>query len=107
MRRPLFALSLLCCAAVPAFAQGDPAPTPVEDLKQAGRAIGHATRDAAKDIGHATRDTTRAIGHASRRTAKKVGHATHEAATQAGHAARDGAHDVKDAVTGDDRPVPQ
>ncbi|MBD0788700.1 hypothetical protein HUO09_20320 [Vibrio sp. Y2-5] len=36
------------------------------DLKQAGKEVGHATRDAATAIGHATRDTTKAIGHASR-----------------------------------------
>ncbi|MFV0446855.1 MAG: hypothetical protein ACK5MF_00040 [Vibrio sp.] len=36
------------------------------ELKQAGRDVGHATRDAATAIGHATRDTTKAIGHASR-----------------------------------------
>ncbi len=36
------------------------------ELKQAGKEVGHATRDAATAIGHATRDTTKAIGHASR-----------------------------------------
>ncbi len=36
------------------------------ELKQAGKEVGHATRDATTAIGHATRDTTRAIGHASR-----------------------------------------
>lgn len=105
MRPFLFAFGLLCCSAVPALAQDNSPATPIEDLKQAGREIGHATRDAAKDVGHATRDTTRAIGHASRKTAKKVGHATRDAATETGHAARDGAHEVKDAVTGDDKPA--
>ncbi len=36
------------------------------DLKDAGRTIGHATRDVTTTIGHATRDTTKAIGHASK-----------------------------------------
>ncbi len=36
------------------------------ELKQAGKDVGHATRDATTAIGHATRDTTKAIGHASR-----------------------------------------
>ncbi len=36
------------------------------EMKQAGKEIGHATRDATTAIGHATRDTTKAIGHASR-----------------------------------------
>src|SRR3546814_18400033 len=82
MRPSLLALSLICCAAVPAFALDNPPSTPIEDLKQAGREIGHATRDAAKDVGHATRDTTRAIGHATRDTSRKVGHATRDAAKQ-------------------------
>src|SRR3546814_2369962 len=44
MRPSLLALSLICCAAVPAFALDNPPSTPIEDLKQAGREIGHATR---------------------------------------------------------------
>ncbi|MGY2574127.1 hypothetical protein [Vibrio sp. C8] len=36
------------------------------EMKQAGKEIGHATRDATTAVGHATRDTTKAIGHASR-----------------------------------------
>lgn len=36
------------------------------EMKQAGKEVGHATRDATTAIGHATRDTTKAIGHASR-----------------------------------------
>src|SRR3546814_16209331 len=98
MRPSLLALSLICCAAVPAFALDNPPSTPIEDLKQAGREIGHATRDAAKDVGHATRDTTRAIGHATRDTSRKVGHATPAAANQTGHAARHGPHSVKTPV---------
>src|SRR3546814_8325551 len=50
MRPSLLALSLICCAAVPAFALDNPPSTPIEDLKQAGREIGHATRDAAKAV---------------------------------------------------------
>lgn len=92
--------------ALPALAEDPPpAPTPAQDIRDAGREIGHATRDAATDIGHATRDTTRRIGHATRDTTRKIGHASRDAAVETGHAARDGAHAAKDAVTG--APAPQ
>ncbi|MEX0333939.1 hypothetical protein [Vibrio tubiashii] len=42
------------------------------ELKEAGTAIGHATRDTTTAIGHATRDTTKAIGHASRDAVNSV-----------------------------------
>lgn len=35
-------------------------------IKEAGRSIGHATRDITREIGHTTRDTTKEIGHAFR-----------------------------------------
>jgi hypothetical protein len=41
-------------------------------VKETGRTIGHATRDAAKAIGHATRDITREIGHAFRDLGRKL-----------------------------------
>lgn len=47
--------------------------TACADLKEAGKEIGHGTRDAAKAIGHGTRDVTKAIGHASRDAVKTVG----------------------------------
>ncbi|GIU33894.1 hypothetical protein L2719_17885 [Shewanella schlegeliana] len=42
------------------------------ELKDAGRQIGHTTKEVTTDIGHATRDTTKAIGHASRDAVKSV-----------------------------------
>lgn len=33
-------------------------------IKEAGRSIGHATRDITREIGHTTRDTAKEIGHA-------------------------------------------
>ncbi|MCE9678057.1 hypothetical protein LZP69_02465 [Shewanella sp. AS1] len=42
------------------------------EMKQTGRDIGHATKEATTDIGHATRDATKAVGHASRDAAKSV-----------------------------------
>jgi hypothetical protein len=43
------------------------------EVKQSGRDIGHATRDATRAIGHATRDITRDIGHGTRDIVKDVG----------------------------------
>lgn len=43
------------------------------ELKQSGREIGHATRDATRAIGHTTRDVTREIGHGTRDAVKGVG----------------------------------
>ena len=36
------------------------------EFKQAGRDIGHGTRDVTREIGHGTRDAVKAIGHGSR-----------------------------------------
>lgn len=46
------------------------------EVKQAGRDIGHGTRDATKAIGHATRDATKEIGHGTRDAVKEVGKET-------------------------------
>ncbi|MBV7436381.1 Uncharacterised protein [Aeromonas encheleia] len=43
------------------------------DIKEAGRTVGHTTRDVTREIGHTTRDVTREIGHGTRDTVKKVG----------------------------------
>lgn len=43
------------------------------EMKQAGRDIGHATRDVTRAIGHGTRDVTRDIGHGTRDAVKAVG----------------------------------
>ncbi|MCG9696041.1 hypothetical protein [Shewanella sp. Isolate11] len=42
------------------------------EMKEAGRDIGHATKEVTTDIGHATRDATKSVGHASRDAAKSV-----------------------------------
>lgn len=47
----------------------------VDSVKEAGRSIGHATRDVTREIGHATRDTTRAIGHTTRDATHEIGKA--------------------------------
>ncbi|MGY3857469.1 hypothetical protein [Aeromonas intestinalis] len=42
-------------------------------IKEAGRTVGHTTRDVTREIGHTTRDVTREIGHGTRDTVNKVG----------------------------------
>jgi hypothetical protein len=37
------------------------------EVKQAGRTVGHTTRDVAKEIGHGTRDAAKEIGHGTKR----------------------------------------
>lgn len=43
------------------------------EIKDSGRAVGHATRDITKTIGHEVRDTTKEIGHNVKKAVKKVG----------------------------------
>ncbi len=43
------------------------------EVKQSGREVGHATRDATRAIGHGTRAITREIGHSTRNVVKSVG----------------------------------
>lgn len=47
-------------------------------LKEAGKDVGHATREVTTEIGHATKDVTTKIGHASRDTVKAIGKGTGE-----------------------------
>jgi hypothetical protein len=42
------------------------------ELKQAGRTIGHTSRDVAREVGHGTRDAAKAVGHGTRRVAKEI-----------------------------------
>lgn len=41
-------------------------------LKEAGRTIGHTTRDVARDIGHGTRDAAKAVGEGVKRVVKSA-----------------------------------
>lgn len=65
-------LSILACSGLLVFG--------CADVKQAGRDIGHGTRDATRAIGHGTRDAVKAIGHGTRDIVKEVGHGTRDAA---------------------------
>jgi len=42
-------------------------------LKEAGRTIGHTSRDVTKEIGHGARDITREIGHGTRDATRAIG----------------------------------
>jgi hypothetical protein len=42
-------------------------------IKEAGRTIGHTTRDVTTEIGHGARDVTREIGHGTRDVVHEVG----------------------------------
>jgi hypothetical protein len=50
------------------------------EFKDAGRTIGHTTRNVTREIGHGTRDVARDIGHGTRRAVKTIGHETKDAA---------------------------
>ena len=42
-------------------------------IKEAGRTVGHTTRDVAREIGHGARNVTREIGHGTRDVVNDVG----------------------------------
>lgn len=42
------------------------------ELKEAGQAIGHTTRNVTTDIGHGSRDTVQAIGKGTKRVVKSI-----------------------------------
>ena len=68
----------------------------IDSVKEAGRSIGHATRDITREIGHKTRDTTRAIGHGSRDAINAVGEGAKGAAKAVGEGATNAANTVGD-----------
>jgi len=48
-------------------------------IKEAGRTIGHTTRDVTTEIGHGARDVTREIGHGARDIFREGGDGSNEA----------------------------
>lgn len=46
------------------------------EVKEAGRTIGHTTRNVTKEIGHGSRDAAKEIGHGTRRVVKSIGQET-------------------------------
>jgi len=41
-------------------------------IKEAGRTIGHTTRDVAREIGHGTRDAAKAVGEGVKKVVKSA-----------------------------------
>jgi hypothetical protein len=42
------------------------------EFKEAGRTIGHTSRDVTREIGHGTRDAAKSIGRGTKRVVKSV-----------------------------------
>jgi len=55
-------------------------------------------KESAKEAGHAVGTATREVGHGTKTAAKEAGKAVTEAARETGHAFRDGAQEFKKAV---------
>ena len=49
------------------------------EFKDAGRTIGHMTRNVTREIGHGTRDAARDIGHGTKRGVQAIGQGAKEA----------------------------
>jgi hypothetical protein len=52
------------------------------ELKEAGRTIGHTTRNVTREIGHGTRDVAKEIGHGTRRVVNSIGEETEQSDTK-------------------------
>ncbi len=48
------------------------------EFKEAGRTIGHTTRNVTTEIGHGTRDVVKEIGHGTRRVVNSIGQETED-----------------------------
>ncbi|MDO9424416.1 MAG: hypothetical protein Q7T40_09535 [Methylobacter sp.] len=49
------------------------------EFKEAGRTIGHTTRNVTREIGHGTRDAAKEIGHGTKRVINSIGQETNDA----------------------------
>src|SRR5690348_16987119 len=78
-------LPVLFSAALALAPQG----SPKQDIKEAGKEVGHAFKEGGKQVGHAAAKGGKAVG----RVAKKGGKAV-------GKGAKEAAHGVKDAFNG-------
>ena len=48
------------------------------EVNEAGRTIGHTTRNVTREIGHGTRDAVKEIGHGTRRVVNAIGQESKE-----------------------------
>jgi hypothetical protein len=53
------------------------------EFKQAGKIVGHTTRDVAREIGHGTRDVVKQVGKGAAKVAKSVTAPDNEASASA------------------------
>jgi hypothetical protein len=47
-------------------------------MKEAGKDVGHTTKEVTTEIGHTTKKVTKKIGHTTKKVTKKIGHATRD-----------------------------
>ncbi len=96
MRRLLTGMFLALAVVLPAAA-AEPSTAKAgngsakQEVVEAARTVGHATRDVARSVGHAARDTTKVVGHAARDVVREARPAVHEGAKATGKAVRKGA----------------
>jgi hypothetical protein len=57
-------------------------------IKEAGRTVGHTTRNVTREIGHGARDVTREIGHGTREVARNIGEGSRDTANAVGEGAK-------------------
>jgi hypothetical protein len=66
-----------------------PQGSPKQDIKEAGKEVGHAFKEGGKQVGHAAVKGGKAVGHVAKKGGKAVG-----------KGAKETAHGVKDAFDG-------
>lgn len=75
VKRPYMLVPMLVTAALAIAPQG----SPKQDLKQAGREIGHAFKVGGKEVGHAAKKGGKAVGKVAKKGGKAVGKGAKEA----------------------------
>ena len=50
-----------------------PQGSPKQDLKEAGKEVGHAFKEGGKEVGHAAKKGGKAIGHVAKKGGKAIG----------------------------------
>ncbi len=73
-------------------------------FKDAGRTIGHTTRDVTKEIGHGARNVTREIGHTTRDVTKEIGHGVRDVVRDLGDGNRDAEKTTEEEAKKGDNP---
>lgn len=62
-------IPVILSAALALSAQG----SPKQDLKEAGKEVGHAFKEGGKEVGHAAKKGGKAIGHVAKKGGKAIG----------------------------------